>query len=414
MAHWIACPAAQSTFSRRLVDTPHRKEAILDPALTIDSHGCVSVAVFQKDRSLLLRPLDSRATGLQWGVLLGLSALFGVTLELLHVPAALLLGPMVGAIVLAMANGAVRIPLSLFFLAQGVLGCLIARSVPLSIFAEIGRNWPIFLLGVASVVAAAATLGGLLTRWRVLPGTTAVWGSSPGAASAMTLMAEAYGADIRLVAFMQYTRVLCVAVVASIVSRFWVAGSGAPVPEIIWFPAVGWVSFAETVALAGAGAVLGHRLRLPAGPLLVPLSLGVLLQDTGVVSIELPPWLLAMSYALIGWTIGLRFTRSILVHAARALPRVIASILTLIAVCGLFAAGLVLMVGVDPLTAYLAMSPGGLDSVAIIAASSTVDLPFVMAMQTARFLVVLVTGPSMARFIARRVGASWKNGAPLQ
>jgi uncharacterized protein len=370
--------------------------------------------VFQKDRSLLLRPLDSRATGLQWGVLLGLSALFGVTLELLHVPAALLLGPMVGAIVLAMANGAVRIPLSLFFLAQGVLGCLIARSVPLSIFAEIGRNWPIFLLGVASVVAAAATLGGLLTRWRVLPGTTAVWGSSPGAASAMTLMAEAYGADIRLVAFMQYTRVLCVAVVASIVSRFWVAGSGAPVPEIIWFPAVGWVSFAETVALAGAGAVLGHRLRLPAGPLLVPLSLGVLLQDTGVVSIELPPWLLAMSYALIGWTIGLRFTRSILVHAARALPRVIASILTLIAVCGLFAAGLVLMVGVDPLTAYLAMSPGGLDSVAIIAASSTVDLPFVMAMQTARFLVVLLTGPSMARFIARRVGASWKNGAPLQ
>jgi membrane AbrB-like protein len=373
--------------------------------LSNDSLDYVRVAVLQKDRSLLIRPLGSTIS-LQWVVLLGLSALFGLILELLHLPAALLLGPMIAAIVLATANWSVRLPPILFFLAQGVLGCMIARSVPLSIFVEIGRHWPIFLLGVASVIAAAATLGWLLARWHVLPGTTAVWGSSPGGASAMTLMAEAYGADIRLVAFMQYTRVLCVAVAASLVSRFWVAGSVAPMPEVVWFPGIAWRSFAETLALAGPGAVLGHYLRIPAGPLLVPLCLGVMLQNTGVMTIELPPWLLAMSYALIGWSIGLRFTRSILAHVARALPRVIASTLILIAVCGLFAAGLVYLAGVDPLTAYLAMSPGGLDSVAIIAASSRVNVPFVMAMQTARFLVVLLTGPSLARCLANRVGGS--------
>jgi uncharacterized protein len=361
---------------------------------------------------LPLRPLGSRS--LQWVILPGLSALFGLLLELVHLPAALLLGPMIAAIVLALAGGAVRIPTTVFILAQGVLGCLIARSVPLSIFAEVRHHWPVFVVGIVSVVAAAATLGALLTHWRVLPGTTAVWGSSPGAAAAMTLMAEAHGADMRLVAFMQYTRVLCVAVVASIVSRLWAAGSGAPMPEVVWFPVMTWAGFAETIALAGAGAVLGHRLRIPGGPLLVPLCLGVLLQDTGMVIIDLPPWLLAMSYALIGWSIGMRFTRSIIAHAARALPRVIASTLTLIAVCGAFAAGLVFMMGLDPLTAYLAMSPGGLDSIAIIAASSTVDLSFVMAMQTARFLVVLLTGPGLARFIARRFGGSTKNGSSLQ
>jgi uncharacterized protein len=159
--------------------------------------------------------------------------------------------------------------------------------------------------------------------------------------------------------------------------------------------------------------VLGQRLGIPAGPLLVPLCVGVLLQDTGVMTIELPPWLLAMSYALIGWSIGLRFTRSILAHVARALPRVIASTLTLIAVCGLFAAGLVYLMGVEPLTAYLAMSPGGLESVVIIAASSMVNLPFVMAMQTARFLVVLLTGPSLARFIANRVCGAKGSGSIL-
>lgn len=62
---------------------------------------------------------------------------------------------------------------------------------------------------------------------------------------------------------------------------------------------------------------------------------------------------------------------------------------------------LTLLLPVDMLTAYLATSPGGLDTVAIIAAGSRVDMSFVMAMQTLRLLTVLVTGPAMARFISR-------------
>ena len=109
-------------------------------------------------------------------------------------------------------------------------------------------------------------------------------------------------------------------------------------------------------------------------------------------------------YVVVGWTIGLRFTREILMHAARALPAVIGSLLALLLACGVFAVLLVMFAGVDPLTAYLATSPGGADSVAIIAASSKVDVPFVMAMQAGRFIVVLLTGPALARFIATR---SW-------
>jgi uncharacterized membrane protein AbrB (regulator of aidB expression) len=44
---------------------------------------------------------------------------------------------------------------------------------------------------------------------------------------------------------------------------------------------------------------------------------------------------------------------------------------------------------------------GGADSVAIIAASSHVDMPFVMAMQMARFILVLLVGPALARAVAR-------------
>jgi uncharacterized membrane protein AbrB (regulator of aidB expression) len=64
---------------------------------------------------------------------------------------------------------------------------------------------------------------------------------------------------------------------------------------------------------------------------------------------------------------------------------------------------LVEVAGIDPLTAYLATSPGGVDSAAIIATSSKVDLPFVMSMQTARLLIVLCIGPALSRRVAGSV-----------
>jgi membrane AbrB-like protein len=339
----------------------------------------------------------------QWAALTALTALLVLGLQAVKLPASVLLGAMIAAIVLAARQAAIRMPERVFAFCQAVIGCLMARSFPPSILPDLLRNGPIFLIGVAAVILASAALGWLLARTRVLPGTSAVWGSSPGAAMAMTLMAAEYGADVRLVAFMQYLRVVCVAIVASVVAGL-LGGSGGPEVATALFPPVAWAHFAGTCALVAAGTLLGPRRPVPAGALLIPLVLGAVLHGTGVLRIELPPWLLLTSYALVGWGIGLRFDRQILLHAARALPRVLASILILLAICGLFAAGLVVFVGVDPLTAYLATTPGGADSVAIIAASSGGDVSFVMTMQTVRFLAVLVTGPGLAKFIARRLG----------
>ena len=118
----------------------------------------------------------------------------------------------------------------------------------------------------------------------------------------------------------------------------------------------------------------------------------------------LPTPILALGYAVVGWGIGMRFTPDVLRHATHAAPRVLGSILTLIAICGGFGVALVLVAGVDPLTAYLATSPGGADLVSIIAASTKVDMPFVLAMQVARFILVVVLGPAQARLLSRSVG----------
>lgn len=345
---------------------------------------------------------------MQTALLIGLSAILIVILELVGLPAALFLGPMVAGIAIAAGNGTVRVPPSLYVLSQGVIGCLMARALPGSVISVIAQDWPIFALGVISVIVVANGLGLLLTRWRVLPGTTAIWGASPGAATAMIIMAEAHGADFRLVALMQYVRVVCVAVAASLVARIWATGGGGgpPPAPVEWFPAIVWLPLIQTLCLAAIGAFAGKWLRLPAGAMLLPMVVGVVLQDAGVMVIELPQWLLAISYAVAGWAIGLRFTRDIIGHAARVFPQILVSTLTLIGICGLFAVLLVQFAGIEPLTAYLATSPGGADSVAIIAASSKVDVPFVIAMQTARFLVVLITGPALARLLVKWAGVS--------
>src|SRR5918994_500948 len=310
-------------------------------------------------RRSLLSKLSSRlAAAVQWGVLIALSAGIAAFLLWIHAPAALMLGPLIAGIVVAASGGKVAFPLPPFVLAQGVVGCLIASMVPLSIVDDVLRHWVLFGAGVVLVVVVSSLLGWLMTRWQMMPGTTALWGTSAGAASVMTIMAEHYGADPRLVAFMQYLRVVLVAVIAAIVARlFGVTPVNVP-HDIVWFPTVAWLPLAETLALAIIGPIIARWLRIPAGAFLVPLVLGILLTHFGLIRIEL---------------------------------------------CGAIAAVMVWVAEVDPRPAYLATSPGGSDSIAIIAASTNVDVSFVMAMQTVRMIAVLFLAPVLTKFIAERL-----------
>lgn len=366
---------------------------------------CAARIAHRPMTTVLPKRLAGRTPTVQWTVPIALSIAASAALAATGLPAALLLGPMVAAIVVA-ANGAkLRIPRRTSLPVQAVIGCMIAKMLPSPIFTQIGAHWPLFAFGVLSVVVASALLGWLLMRLRVLPGSTAVWGLSPGAATVMILMAEAHDADVQMVALLQYLRVLIVATVASTAAAFVCAGAHHAA-HTAWFAPVAWGPFAATLALAAIGGLLGRRLPVSAGALLVPLVVGVVLIRAGWLTIELPRWLLAVAYALVGWRIGLQFTPGLLRHAARSLPRLTACAISLVAVCAALAVLLVATLHVDPLTAWLAMSPGGADSVAIIAASTNVDVPFVIAMQMMRFIVVLFAAPPLARLLMRHAPAA--------
>lgn len=339
----------------------------------------------------------------QWLMMISVSLVFSVLLHHWHVPASLLVGPMVIGILMATTGATISAPAPLYLGAQSVLGVMIGGSMTVGILASFASDWPL-ILGVTGITLLASSfLGWILCIKQVLPGTAGIWGSSPGAASAMVIMAETFGADARLVAFMQYVRVVIVVGVASSVANFWVDPDVAnAMTPYDWFPAFDPTGFAVTLGLAGVCCFVGQKSRLPSGPLLVPIIVTMALHLGGVLDVVLPEWFLGLTYAVIGWVIGLKFTPPILRYAAYALPKVLLSIFVLIGFCAGISGLLVIFLDVDPLTAYLATSPGGLDSVAIIAASTNVDLSFILVLQATRFFMVLALGPSLARLIARR------------
>ncbi|MBB5692522.1 AbrB family transcriptional regulator [Muricoccus pecuniae] len=336
----------------------------------------------------------------QWLLLAAFAVLLATAFRLVGMPASQLLGPMAASILLSLGGMTVRLPRPFYIAAQALVGCLIATVVTPDILHSFAADWPLILAAVLSTLAVSNLMGWLMSRFGVLPGTTAIWGTAPGGASAMVVMAEAFGADARMVALMQYLRVVLVAGAAALVSHFFTASLPPPPPAPL-FPALHLLPFATALLLAGAGAWIGQRCRIPAGPLLVPMVAGAALHSAGLIELELPPWLMALVYGAIGCSIGLGFTRQVLARAASALPVILLSIFLLIGLCGLMSLGLVRWLGLDPLTAYLAISPGGIDSVAVIGAASQADMSFVMALQTMRLLAVVLLGPPLARALAR-------------
>ncbi|HHV9537665.1 TPA: AbrB family transcriptional regulator [Escherichia coli] len=323
---------------------------------------------------------------LQWGMLCVLSLLLSIGFLALHLPAALLLGPMIAGIIFSMRGVTLQLPRSAFLAAQAILGCMIAQNLTGSILTTLAVNWPIVLAILLVTLLSSAIVGWLLVRYSSLPGNTGAWGSSPGGAAAMVAMAQDYGADIRLVAFMQYLRVLFVAGAAVLVTRMMLGDNAEAVnQQIVWFPPVS-INLLLTILLAVVAGTAGCLLRLPSGTMLI--------------TIELPEWLLAMAYMAIGWRIGLGFDKQILLRALRPLPQILLSIFALLAICAGMAWGLTRFMHIDFMTAYLATSPGGLDTVAVIAAGSNADMALIMAMQTLRLFSILLTGPAIARFIS--------------
>jgi membrane AbrB-like protein len=348
----------------------------------------------------------------QWAGLTLLSALLISFFRAIELPAALFLGAMIAGVIFGVRGSTIRVPRFYFYFSQAVIGSLIAQMMISDILSNFFYKWPLFLAIILSILGASYAIGFGISSYKLLHHTTAFWGLLPGGSSVMIFMADAFGGDSRLVAFMQYARVLLVAVAASVLTHFYIPNPEMLTTPIPWFPHIHWHALSASLVLISLGIIFAYFTPIPAGAILIPLITGSILHLSGLVELEIPPWLLASAYIVLGWTIGMRFTPKSLSHALKTLPQTLLAIISLMVFCGFLAYLLVIFGNIDPLTAYLATSPGGMDAMAILAASTHADMPFVMALQMTRFVLILMLGPPISRWLAQRFEMTFDEERP--
>lgn len=354
-----------------------------------------------------------------WLALLVSTALLTGAMRWAHLPGALMLGPMIAAILVALYRPGAALPRSATVVAQAVIGCLFAHALSPGLLSGLAPQWPI-LVGVNLLTLFGIFgLGMVVTRLQWLPGTAGVWGMSPGAASAMVMLSEAHGSDKRLVAVMQYLRLLCCAlsviVVGTVLGTPHVGAQAVVLPGAQgteWFGAIDPGPTVATLVLVIAGVATALILRKGVLALFVPIVGGIAIQVAGAPPPSVPPVVSATAFALIGWHIGLSFTRASLLHVARLVPRILLCIFAILVLCAGSALLLAHLTGTSFLTAYLALNPGGTDVIMVMAASISVDLPFVLAMQIARLVLVFALSPALGRLASGRHAERIRSRSP--
>jgi uncharacterized protein len=351
------------------------------------------------------------STVLGWIVLGAASALAGLLAQVAGVPAAWLVGPMLVALAWALARPEhPTVPRWGRGAAMAVVGGVLGGTFRPSVLPLLASNWIPVCLVVGGTLILSLIAGLLLTRVAHLDGKTAALGALPGAASGMLAMSISLNADPRLVAVMQYTRVVVVVFSAALVSRFGLVPGTAPQPvstgglqssasegaALLVHDA--WLTYGLTALVAAAGAWAGIRLRLPAGALIGPLVLGVALEQLGVMRLAWPPGVPQAAFLVLGVYVGLLFDRASIERAGRLFPLVLASAVGLTAACAGLGWALAALTSIDGLTAYLATAPGGIDSVAIMALGSGAEAPLVLAVQMLRLFAVVLAGALLGRW----------------
>jgi membrane AbrB-like protein len=343
---------------------------------------------------------------LPWILLGTATAALGTALGALGVPSSYLFAALLLGLGVALARpDRLDVAPGAFTAAQALIGVTLGTYLQSSSLDAIGESWLAVTLVSAATLLVSLGGGLVLARVTSLDPRTAALGMIAGGASGIVTMARDLQGDDRLVAFMQYARVLVVVLLTPLVIPIAFPGHhgvavAAVEHEALLGSALDWVL---VLAIAAAGAVAARRLRVPAGMLLGPMILAGVLTLTGATAgLAVPPLLREVGFAVIGLEVGLRFTVATVRQVGRLLVPVVLCILALLVACFGLAVALAATTPVSLLDAYLATTPGGLYAVLAVAFGAGANTTFIVAVQGLRVLVMVLLAPIAVRRLVGR------------
>ncbi|UOY00066.1 AbrB family transcriptional regulator [Blastococcus sp. PRF04-17] len=323
------------------------------------------------------------------------------------VPSPVLFGALAAGLLRALAvRGGVTVPARASTAAQAVIGVSAGALIDVATLRAVAANWvPVLLVTVATLALSLG--GGLLLRLQ--PGISPVTGAFAmiaGGASGIVVMARELGADARMVAVLQFLRVLLIVVLMPVIATVAFGASPGQGGPAVVDDEPGWpAGLLLTVGCSVAGLVAGRLVRMPVPALLGPLLAAAVVDVTGLGrGADVPAPVEAAAFLVIGLQVGVSFTLDSLRTVGRALPLALAVITGLIVGCVGLGAALSAATGASALDGYLATTPGGLYAVLATAGDIGADVTFVLAVQVLRLFVMLLTAPLVARWLRRSAG----------
>lgn len=326
---------------------------------------------------------------------LGVGAVGGVLFQLMGLPLAWMLGPLIANLLLSARGVNVGVPEPLRNVFLAVMGLVLGSQVTPELAQRV-LDWPVssvlLLLGVAASTAVAAAW---YRRCGFDP-VSAWFGAAPGAMTAMIMLGDKCGGDPQRIAIAQSLRI--VLVILFLPPLFWAFEGGegqlGPADTVL---AHGWMLLTIPLLLP-----LGRWLRIPSAALLTPLLMAALLSGFNLASLTLPSWGMNLMLWVLGSAIGSRFqgmTRRLL---GRYLWQSGFATLLALMVLAFFAELIHQALGVGRDVALLALAPGGIGEMAILAVALNIDPVFVAFHHLLRMITLMIVAPFWARWLLRR------------
>lgn len=324
----------------------------------------------------------------------------GTVFYLLKMPLAWMLGAMLATTIAALAGAPVGFWSPLRSVMITVIATLLGSGFTPEVAERVGQWGLPAIVVVAFVLAISSLVFFYLARMGRFDRISCYFAATPGGLGIMTLVGEAHGGDPRVISLTQASRILVVVCSIPLYLRY-VAGLSFEAPAQM-SPAGAVAGPSELLILVGCavvGAPLASRLRIPNAAFIGPFVLSAAAYFFGIVEGRPPLVLVWMAQLVIGSALGARFVGVGLVDLRRVLVVALGSGALMLggAVAVSEIAAAPLGIGADAL--LLALAPGGLPEMTLMALALHTDTAFVSTMHVVRIILVVVAAPYLFRLL---------------
>jgi uncharacterized protein len=314
----------------------------------------------------------------------------------LDTPLPWMIGPLFSTAAACMLGAPLHAPIHVRAAGQWAIGTALGLYFTAPVIAALVSYSGWILLGVLFALALGAAGGRMLQRLSGVDRNTAFFAMAVGGASEMATQGERHGANVGRVAAAHSLRIMMVVGIIPFMIRWW-GGHGLGPGLDLFVPGAAQVHYGPLlmlVLLTCLGALALMRLDVPNAWVIGPLLVAIALTAGGVHLSRLPEWMIRAGQVFIGVSLGTRFTPSFVHTAPRFLASCAVCSLAMMLVAAAFGLGLAALGGINPGTAILATSPGGIAEMSLTARVLHLGVPIVTAFHVSRMVaVVLLIGP---------------------